>query len=481
MTRKTTEQEIIKRVRDAWGDDFFISNYKNSKELVVTDTKTLKNYTVTVANFIKNRHDPRKILEKKEDTLIQNMILDLYGDEFILVNYINANNLIIKDQRNILYKTTFAHLITERKNPHNLPHKYSTEEIAEIIEKKSNKTLKLVGKYYGVNKRITLKCITCGNTFSTAASHIIRDGTRCPFCLHQKVSQSNCILNSPYRYKFESFLTTEQMTHYMPHSMQKIEVTCPVCQQKKQIAPDTIFSMNGIGCICGDGFSYPNKFMYCLLNQCHIAFEREKKFEWAEKKMYDFYIPSKNLIIEMHGLQHYSNGHKGTSLLQIQTNDKLKKELALRNLNCIYVEINASKSNLDFIKTQIINSGLLGILSINTASIDFEECDKFSIKHNLLSSLVDEYRKNNGFNLKSFANKNKISLTLAYKLLNQAIHYKLINNYHKRDSSKKRVRCIETGEVFNTIAEANRKYHANVNKALKKHSLANHCHWEIVD
>lgn len=482
MSTKKTKQEISESVYKIWGEEFIVIDYKNSKELLVKDVATQNVYKVTVANFIVKRHDPRKFISKKNKNDVQKQISSIYGDEFVLLDYIDANNLIIIDKNNNEYHTTYSHLIKERKNPKRKINKYSLEDVKDMISERSNNTLSVVSEYNGMKNDITIECNICGNRFVTQPTHIVHEGTRCPYCAHEKVSTETCIYNSPYKNLFEDFLTKEQMLNYMPRSMRKIEVTCPICKRTKLMAPDTVFQQKGIGCVCGDGISYPNKFMYSLLTQCDIEFEREKTFSWSNNRKYDFYIKSKNLIIEMHGSQHYDDFQfKNKKLLDIQKNDKYKKELALKNLQCKYIEINASKSNIDFIKSEINKSNLLKYLEIDESYISYEECDKFAIKHNLLQLLVNEYNNNTDFSLKAFANDKKISLTLAYKLLNQAIKYSLITGYNLKSTHKTKVRCVETGKIYDSITEASKKCHANVGKALKKKSLANKCHWEIVE
>lgn len=42
-----------------------------------------------------------------------------------------------------------------------------------------------------------------------------------------------------------------------------------------------------------------------FLTKKNIAFEKEKVFNWSNRKRYDFYLPEFNLLIEYHGIQHY--------------------------------------------------------------------------------------------------------------------------------------------------------------------------------
>ena len=44
-----------------------------------------------------------------------------------------------------------------------------------------NDTIEVIGKYVGANKKIEIKCKTCGNIWSSTASNLLR-GTGCPKC-----------------------------------------------------------------------------------------------------------------------------------------------------------------------------------------------------------------------------------------------------------------------------------------------------------
>ena len=91
---------------------------------------------------------------------------------------------------------------------------------------------------------------------------------------------------------------------------------------------------------CGDKVSYDEKFLSSILSQLKVDFATQlskSTFNWCDKYRYDFYIPSLNMIIETHGIQHYEENKNWTmSLEEEQENDKIKKELAYQTkLNII--------------------------------------------------------------------------------------------------------------------------------------------------
>ena len=51
------------------------------------------------------------------------------------------------------------------------------------------------------------------------------------------------------------------------------------------------------------------------------------------------------------------------------------------------------------------------------------------------------------------------------------------------DSAKKKVRCIETGEIFNSMQEAGERYNrnsTNLTKAIRNNKKFAGYHWELV-
>ena len=109
-----------------------------------------------------------------------------------------------------------------------------------------------------------------------------------------------------------------------------------------------------------DGVSIPEKFMWNILKQLSTEFIiqlNKLTFEWCENYRYDFYIPSLNMIIETHGMQHYEKGFEscgGRTLEEEQENDRLKKELALNNNIKNYIVVDCRYSEFDWLKENVL-------------------------------------------------------------------------------------------------------------------------------
>ena len=138
---------------------------------------------------------------------------------------------------------------------------------------------------------------------------------------------------------------------YTKGSHKKIIPICPICGRIKDkfMQIKTIDITNSIGCVCGDGVSYPNKFMINMLEQLEVDFKQEYSPKWIGRKAYDFYVSSMNLIIEMDGAWHdKDNTISGQTVEESKSIDGEKDRLAMEH-NIEVIRIDCGKSNLEFI------------------------------------------------------------------------------------------------------------------------------------
>ena len=195
-------------------------------------------------------------------------------------------------------------------------------------------------------------------------------------------------------------VSEEDAKKYTHGSNKKIIVKCPNCGKEKYARIRDIFNYKSIGCSCGDGISYPEKFVISLLNQLNINYTKEYLSEWSNNKRYDFYFEYNNrkIIIEVHGEQHYTKSFKSIdskTLEEEQENDKYKKELALNNGIDTYIELDCRESSLEWIKNSIINSELNKIF--NLENINWLKCEEFSLS-NRVKEVCDYWHLHNEIN-----------------------------------------------------------------------------------
>ena len=226
-------------------------------------------------------------------------------------------------------------------------------------------------------------CNKCGWTEGwITEAHLIK-GNGCSCCNGKSVIEGINTIWDTDRWMCDLGVSEEDAKRYTRASDKKVEITCPDCGVKKNMRIADIYEKRIIRCTCGDGFSYPEKILCNLLRQLEVNFKAQlskKDLKWCNKYRYDFYLPEYNMIIETHGNQHYEET-KGflKTLAEEQENDKLKKELALKNGIEHYVSIDCRYSYVEYIKNNVLNSKLNELFDLS--QINWNECEEFALKN----------------------------------------------------------------------------------------------------
>lgn len=223
------------------------------------------------------------------------------------------------------------------------------------------------------------------------------------------------------------FKHPEEAKMYKKSSNRKVLCVCPDCRREKNIAVYSLYNQ-GLGCSCGDGKSYSEKFMMSVLEQSGIGFEMEYSPDWCKYELnsklkqgrYDFYIPSINLIIEMDGQFHNSdNDRNGQTKEESQFVDNEKDILALESrievirIDCNYKDISR---RFEHIKNSIINSKLNNLFDLST--IDWIKVGQDSEK-NLVKEVCEIKRNNSDLSTSEIGETIGLDRTTVRKYLKQ--------------------------------------------------------------
>lgn len=300
-----------------------------------------------------------------------------------------------------------------------------------------NSGIEVVEEYKGTETKILHRCKIDGYEW-LVTPHNILGGQKCPVCSGKSIGNppeyKNSIWASEYKEYFSKYLSEEQMKSYMPCSTKRLDVICPDCGRHHNIKLLNLLR-SGIVCVCADGQSYPNKFMYNFLTQLKIEYIPEYSSEWSNRKKYDIFIPSLNCIIENHGGQHYEECSLiNYTLKEEQENDEYKERLAKENGVEYYVVIDCRKSEIEFIKNSILRSCLPTLLSFSSETINWEECGKFATS-NLVKTAANLW--NDGLSIKNIANELKVAPTTITNYLKKAVTFEWCN-YSKQESTNRR-------------------------------------------
>ncbi len=245
-------------------------------------------------------------------------------------------------------------------------------------------------------------------------------------------------------------------------SNKKVEFSCDRCNHPfKRVLANVV--RHGFSCPrCSDGLSYPEKFMMNLLSQLDFEFESQKLFKWSNNKRYDIYIPSLKCIIEVHGEQHYKGNFKsygGRTKEDEVNNDKVKENLATNNGIKHYIAINCSKSELNFIKNNILKSKLNELLMLS--DVNWIDCHQFAL--NSLVKVCCDFWNNGLNNTLEIGKELKIARSTVSKYLKLGAElgwceydaktsYKELRSICGKQFSKKVIQLSVEGEWLNEFA-----------------------------
>lgn len=255
---------------------------------------------------------------------------------------------------------------------------------------------------------VKFRCKKCGTIFETNRYKALK-WRHCPNCLEEEKHLRYGFCTAMFytdKDMCEYLLNKEDAEKYPRSSAEKIEWKCPSCGNIFKKEPCKIFE-RGFSCPrCSTKYSFPNRVVYSFLKECNIDFDNEHIFEWSKSKnnkyIYDFYIPSKNMIIEAMGNQHYEKGIMKETLESIQERDNKKELLAYKNGIENYVKLDCSASSFEFIKNSIINNSILAskfnLDDIIWNTVFVKSCDTFVrdvcdfIKKNPTATTTDIYK-----------------------------------------------------------------------------------------
>lgn len=305
-------------------------------------------------------------------------------------------------------------------------------------------------------------CKICGNEDIVSESNLINNKVGCNFCAGKKVLKGRNDIWTTHPY-IAKFLKNPDEGYEISHGCNKKKYfKCPHCGSERKATINDITS-DGFSCIvCGDGVSFPEKFVSELLKQIQILFEREKIFEWAKDKRYDFYIPFSNYIIETHGKQHYDNGFNNIrsklhGSRDESENDKEKETLAMNNGIIYYIGLDCRESNLEFIKNSIINSELINLFDLS--SIDWNKCAEFA-SSNYVKEVCNLWN-NTSNTLIDIANIYKIHKASVRSYLKQGAKLGWCDydpKTNNRDIRSIKVICLNDKNIYHSMCEASRNY-----------------------
>lgn len=260
-----------------------------------------------------------------------------------------------------------------------------------------------------------------------------------PYNRSNFVDESNWLYSE--KWMFDFIKNKEELKKVSKSSNKSLSCICKHCGNEDTFTASYLYN-KGFNCtICGDTNSFNNRFMKSILLYNKEEFRDEKTFKGCEnirKLPFDFYLPNKNMVIEMHGKQHYTEIEYFKNSLETVKNDKIKREYCL-NKGIDLVEIDCSSGDVDVIVENIMRSKLGDFLIISK-----------DIFYNFRSNPMNEKL------ISLYLQKKPMSYIAKEFDIHESTVIKRLRRLgvEIRKNNKRIVRCINTGKEFYSIKEA---------------------------
>ena len=302
----------------------------------------------------------------------------------------------------------------------------------------------------------------------------------------------------PYEFKVGEVINDLEIleqTHISTKNKKKYRAYKYLCKNCGHIGKAYAQEMETKRCPkCGDGISYGEKFMYAVLSYAGYDFETQHVFEWSKgenglkgMKKYDFYIPSENCIIEMHGIQHYPDeGHDFSYFQGVKSedeveNDKLKKEMAIKNgiLEERYITIDCKKSEFEYIKNSILdNTQFMNIFDVKDFDREYIEVITMT---NFRKRAIELYKQ--GYYINDIVQETKISKKTIMRFLKESADfygYTYICDKDRLENEKKQniLELFKKGDSRKTISQKTGVCYSSINKILREYKEVGKCEYK---
>ena len=339
--------------------------------------------------------------------------------------------------------------------------KITIESIKEWLVENGDKFELLSTTYIRNVEPLDLKCKTCGMIFQKNWTTMKAKGlSKCPICeTKTKPCKGINTIEVTHPHMVQYFKNYEDATSNLYGSEKKVWFKCPCCGLEEYKTINKVLT-RGYNCsTCGSYKSFGERLMVALLSLLKIKFKHEYKPNWSDGRKYDFYIKEYNMIVEIHGGQHYKESGRGRSLKEEQENDKYKEELAIKNGINNYIVIDSRKSDYNFIFTNIINSNIVKFIDV--AKVDKKDILTLMNKPVNLEIYYYWNNKEDWETTKHLAEHFNISQTKARKILNFGKDLGLCEFDSKEEMRKngsrkgleKRKKVLFQGQIFNSAKE----------------------------
>ena len=200
--------------------------------------------------------------------------------EVEIIDYINKGSRVIFKYKDEIYNTQSGRFRDVQFR--NILKIVTTDfrfEIDDVI-KDERRNLTITSKYHDTFKNgkkyksYNYKCNICGYE-GHMSEYDLLGGHTCSVCSGKVVMKGYNDISTTHPHLVKYLKNKEDAFKYSAYSMKTITFKCPDCGYERNRIINQVTKNDSMGCLCKDGKSYPEKFIFNILQQCNIEFETQ--------------------------------------------------------------------------------------------------------------------------------------------------------------------------------------------------------------
>ena len=162
-----------------------------------------------------------------------------------------------------------------------------------------NPNIEIIGEYRSMHTKVKCKCKIDGYEWEKAPSEILQ-GKGCPLCSNKVVVAGINDIATTHPGIVMYFKNKQESKEYVSGSRKYVDFICPDCGYEKNMRVNHLVN-DGFACPkCGDGVSYPNKFIRAMLDQLDVG---DVSYEWSREWLIFFICKITNICIFCYFIQ----------------------------------------------------------------------------------------------------------------------------------------------------------------------------------
>lgn len=324
-------------------------------------------------------------------------------------------------------------------------------------------------------------------TYPNAENYIVSEnhlnnGKGCAYKANQRICEENSLYSIV---RIRPYLVNIEESKKMSRNHSKpVLFKCPECGKVEKTKPSTFINRTHPCRICGTGY-FP-ELLFSSINEYYTLGFLAQQTLPNSKMRFDFVNYKNKIIVETHGIQHYENNEFLNSK-RTKESDANKRKYCKEN-GYTLIELDCRESSFEFIISKINNDIRLPNIYKNDERHILkimEQNKRYPVKE-IISLYVEE-----GFSTYEIGAKFKITNTTIGNILKR--HNVKLRKGGKVPDNRKRVRCVNTGEEFESTVKASEwcglKYGTTIgyvcnggrNYAGRHPITGEKLHWEYVD